>query len=861
MQRKRTETYTGSFDGPIIDIALVACGLSSTLFFSQNATSRSKCDITSPLYQSLPLNVKYIVDIKSDLTSLACTNGTNIAKYGDLVALVWDLKTKKRSVEPFQVHGMELTMPCLRETVMNVHNLGDLLPVEATASGSLFVKTQIEFVSLTKPTFVAVEMTPVHAHSDHSHTTVARDFFNIGYYTHVTERVSSAFCGDMTDQTRWILFGHKFPGPSFDMLAYCNKSYSVGVGALDDIDDVPLSLWQQSKQLKFRVRGEDDSPWGDEYPHDPYFSSQFVSRSVLAGYVNGIKKKEHKFYDLERGPWPVITRQGIQLLDRRNQKRRGSDMSIVRYSSMGECARAKSFFQSQIKHLQLLSFDDAMERIAGAVPVCMLHLIWTCVIDQHYIRCSLSGDVSCNAMTISMADVAYPSPYDYHLPESLAAACELGHDLHYLAEFDPNTEFLTSKVLRHNLDLSGNDYSSGNHNYADDCLLLDSLEVHALFEDSSVVHSDQAGDDDWGPLNNLKPASKASGLSDFSVKAKYNKVKLGVSHLPLHQPGSKEYEAACKRIQLFHDKTHIKDADKIEKMIVTNRGTGLRPGDSRYPYKCDKCYRVVDTVQRKHTSVEQGKARAPDNLRPGEKWMVDGGDATVRSKWGSYRYFLLFTCAKTSYIIIYYLKDNSARAYVSALKYVDRLVRLRKGYGVKTLYGDFFSTHLDQNVLGALRADLGIEFEVTPPYMHWLNGYAEVYMRVMKIATRVRLLQVIGKYLDDVKITDSTDMWPFAMEHARQSKCLEPSTTIEKDTGTFATREQMFREDTETPINFHIHPFGTRCYVIIAPRALARAAVGRECVRSAPRAGWPAISFNLDRQARENRTPIYSYYE
>ena len=64
-------------------------------------------------------------------------------------------------------------------------------------------------------------------------------------------------------------------------------------------------------------------------------------------------------------------------------------------------------------------------------------------------------------------------------------------------------------------------------------------------------------------------------------------------------------------------------------MIVTNRETGLRPGDSRYPYKCDKCYRVVDTVQRKHTSVEQGKARAPDNLRPGEKFLVDGGDATV----------------------------------------------------------------------------------------------------------------------------------------------------------------------------------------------------------------------------------------
>ena len=143
---------------------------------------------------------------------------------------------------------------------MNVHNIGGLLPVDATASGSLFVKTQIEFVELVKPAVIIVEMTPVHAHSDDSHTTVARDFFNIGYYTHPTDRVSSAFCGDKTDQSSWILFGHRFPGPSFDMLAYCNKSYPVGFGALDDISDVSPDLWHHGK-LEFRVRGEDDAPW------------------------------------------------------------------------------------------------------------------------------------------------------------------------------------------------------------------------------------------------------------------------------------------------------------------------------------------------------------------------------------------------------------------------------------------------------------------------------------------------------------------------------------------------------------------------------------------------------------------------
>ena len=104
-----------------------------------------------------------------------------------------------------------------------------------------------------------------------------------------------------------------------------------------------------------------------------------------------------------------------------------------------------------------------------------------------------------------MADVAYPSPYDYHLPESLASACELGHDLHYLREFDSNDEFLTSEVLRHNFDLSTDDYTNGEHSYTDDCLLLDSFEVHTLLEDSSTVHSNKAGDDDWGPLDNLKP--------------------------------------------------------------------------------------------------------------------------------------------------------------------------------------------------------------------------------------------------------------------------------------------------------------------------------------------------------------------
>ena len=79
-------------------------------------------------------------------------------------------------------------------------------------------------------------------------------------------------------------------------------------------------------------------------------------------------------------------------------------MYRVRHSFMGETARAKSFLSARIKHLHMLSFDGTMERIAGAVPVCMLHLTWTCVVDQHYIRSVPSGDKSLQAMTTSIQD-------------------------------------------------------------------------------------------------------------------------------------------------------------------------------------------------------------------------------------------------------------------------------------------------------------------------------------------------------------------------------------------------------------------------------------------------------------------------
>ena len=101
------------------------------------------------------------------------------------------------------------------------------------------------------------------------------------------------------------------------------------------------------------------------------------------------------------------------------------------------------------------------------------------------------------------------------------------------------------------------------------------------------------------------------------------------------------------------------------------------------------------------------------------------------------------------------MKDQSARSFVTAIQYIDRLVRVRLNCRkITNPYDDFFSSHLDQSVFGVVRAEMGIEFQAALPHMHWLNGYAEGFTGILKIATRVRLADLIGKYIDDELIKD-----------------------------------------------------------------------------------------------------------
>ena len=123
----------------------------------------------------------------------------------------------------------------------------------------------------------------------------------------------------------------------------------------------------------------------------------------------------------------------------------------------------------------------------------------------------------------------------------------------------------------------------------------------------------------------------------------------------------------------FYRITHIKDPMTVERLKVSTRGHGLKPGDSRYPSQCDDCDHNIEHIPRKHQSAAPGAASMPPGMKPGHKWFIDGGDATTISKWGGYRYFPVMIDAVACYTAVYYTRDNSARSFVNALKYLRRL--------------------------------------------------------------------------------------------------------------------------------------------------------------------------------------------
>ena len=162
-------------------------------------------------------------------------------------------------------------------------------------------------------------------------------------------------------------------------------------------------------------------------------------------------------------------------------------------------------------------------------------------------------------------------------------------------------------------------------------------------------------------------------------------------------------------------------------------------------------------------------------------------------------------------VVLYYVRDLTARSFASFINYLRTLVRVRCKSELKGLYGDYFSTFLDRSSIAVLRAQLGVEFESVPPYLHQRNPYAEGIIRIIKIGTRARLGKLVGKVINGEIIRDAAVYFNFAMEHKAQSLNSTPSTTLERDLGVLATRNQCFVSGNDPmllePEETKLHPF------------------------------------------------------
>ena len=305
-----------------------------------------------------------------------------------------------------------------------------------------------------------MEMISPHAHSDGSHGFVVKQLRDLGYHCYITDRVPASFCGDFTDKNRWFLLAFLDDGPDFDLLDYCGDDFTPATHALDPIDSVDPQLWINEPAV-FRTHGGDDLPWGSDYPKDPRVTGQYVTRATIVAYVNGVRRKENKAYDVDTSPVPTITRNGLIIRDTRDTSR--PDHLTLRYCSMGECAKFHSFFGGQIAHLRSIPFTKAMTQIAGSVPVAMLHTVYTCAIEQFMLRRQLSNDSELSHLCSLIPETGMPT---------MSTTPQFASVFHTdLPVIDDAPGFLPDSVFRHKVDLD----TMALYDLADDQFLNDSL--------------------------------------------------------------------------------------------------------------------------------------------------------------------------------------------------------------------------------------------------------------------------------------------------------------------------------------------------------------------------------------------------
>ena len=356
----------------------------------------------------------------------------------------------------------------------------------------------------------------------------------------------------------------------------------------------------------------------------------------------------------------------MRVLDTRSIKRGYPLHHCVRFVTIRESIRASSFLPEQEAYLLSLSYDDAIHMVAGAVPGKMLYTMYTAMIDQELSSMALLHDAG--ADTGQSFDALIDCSCQEAVPDDTSLLMMLGNDLLQAVDHDDSTHADGFLDLLHTVDFreeephdSGTELLLGFNSVEDRETIAQLLE--AVLDVPEPTDDMVRADTEPEPSVIVKAASKSGRIS--VTKDKWPRQLT---------PGEPGYTQAFVRANVFH-RTHHCSNDAMERMALTGDNPPIKPGDSRYVLPCADCMQKRDSIIRHHFTPGASSKRLPDGLLPGQRFMIDGGDATVRAAFGHHRYFLVFICCKSAKKIIYYMRDNSARSFVAAVLYVRRLVR------------------------------------------------------------------------------------------------------------------------------------------------------------------------------------------
>ena len=154
------------------------------------------------LSSKLPLEVVCVIEI-GEAIEHARKSFPNAQVLENLDSVIEQLKHNKLKLVPFDL--VVSTLPCTDETRLKLlNNYSD------TKTIHLFRKSQSEFVRITSPKYVLIEMVaPLFDHFK-AHEAVLQEHKNLGYNV-ATDLVDAAHAGDRTSHHRWFMLASKYP--------------------------------------------------------------------------------------------------------------------------------------------------------------------------------------------------------------------------------------------------------------------------------------------------------------------------------------------------------------------------------------------------------------------------------------------------------------------------------------------------------------------------------------------------------------------------------------------------------------------------------------------------------------------------